>query len=171
MATADPGVAAVPPPAVPGPEIDHLARFFPDVTWTGQIEAGGMGPGTPAMTAVGRGVHHRIHGGLWIVGDYEQDQFLADGSYVLTWKLHWVTGWDTQAGEYRAVLTDNNGQADIMRGRIDGDVLTYENFGDGPVRLRLRWNRSAGPGLRFTNEMSVGGGPWTLVETYTMAPV
>ena len=36
---------------------------------TGRI-SGGMGPGTPAMDARGSGVHHRIHDGLWIVGNY-----------------------------------------------------------------------------------------------------
>ncbi len=44
-------------PIAPGPEMDALARFHVDVTWTGTIEAGGMGPGTPAMTATGRGTH------------------------------------------------------------------------------------------------------------------
>ena len=45
------------------------------------------------MTAEGRGVHTPIQDGLWIVGDYEQDQFLLDGTFVLKWQLHWVVGW------------------------------------------------------------------------------
>lgn len=53
-----------------------------------------MGPGTPAMTAPGRGEHHQIQGGNSIVATYEQDQYLADGTFVLTWQLHWVVGWD-----------------------------------------------------------------------------
>jgi hypothetical protein len=32
--------------------------------------------------------------------DYRQDQFLPDGTFLLTWRLHWVTGCDTDAGEY-----------------------------------------------------------------------
>ena len=40
-----------------------LARFYPDVTWTGTIAAGGMGPGTPEMTAHGRGIHQLIQDG------------------------------------------------------------------------------------------------------------
>ena len=59
-----------------------------DVTWQGTIHAGGMGPGTPAMTGVGRGKVQAIQDGRWIVLDCEQDQFLLDGTFVLTWKLH-----------------------------------------------------------------------------------
>ena len=52
----------VPKPIVPGPEMEALDRFYPDVTWTGTIEAGGMGPGTPAQTAKGRGKRGRHPG-------------------------------------------------------------------------------------------------------------
>ena len=34
--------------------------------------------------------HEIIQDGRWIVGTYQQDQFLADGTFVLTWQLHWV---------------------------------------------------------------------------------
>ncbi len=49
------GLDSVPKPITPGPEMAALARFHTDVTWTGTIQAGGMGPGAPAMTAVGWG--------------------------------------------------------------------------------------------------------------------
>jgi hypothetical protein len=68
-------LSTLPRPRTPGPEMTALARFYVDVSWSGTIEPDGMGPGSPAMSAQGRGVHHRIHGGLWIVGDYLQDQF------------------------------------------------------------------------------------------------
>ena len=54
---------AVPKPASAGPEMDTLARFYPDVTWKGVIHAGGMGPGTPAMTGVGHSTSRAIQGG------------------------------------------------------------------------------------------------------------
>jgi hypothetical protein len=91
-------LSTLPRPRTPGPEMTALARFYVDVSWSGTIEPDGMGPGSPAMSAQGRGVHHRIHGGLWIVGDYLQDQFLPDGTFVLSRQLHWVTGWDADAG-------------------------------------------------------------------------
>jgi hypothetical protein len=106
----------VPKPITPGPEMAALARFHTDVTWTGTIQAGGMGPGTPAMTANGWGIHQTIQDGRWIVGTYQQDQSLPDGTFVLTWQLHWVAGWDPTAGEYRATLADNYGHTDVMRG-------------------------------------------------------
>lgn len=165
------GVDRVPKPITPGTEMDALARFHPDVTWTGTIEAGGMGPGTPAMTATGRGVHHRIQDGRWIVGDYAQDQFLLDGSFVLRWQLHWVAGWDPAAEEYRATVADCYGHAEMMRGHIEGDRLIFESLGDPPVRIRLVWDRGDSARITWRNELSVEGGPWMLVEEYVMTPV
>ena len=81
---------SIPKPITPGPEMAGLARFHTDVTWTGTIQPDGVGPGTPAMTAVGWGTHQTIQDGRWIVGSYQQDQFLPAGSFVLTWQLHWV---------------------------------------------------------------------------------
>ena len=164
------GAASVPKPIPAGREMEALARFHVDVSWVGAIEAGGMGPGTPAMTARGRGVHRRIQEGRWIVGDYEQDQFLTDGTFVLRWQLHWVAGWDPAAGEYRATVADNYGHADVMRGWIDGDRLTFETIGEPLARLRLVWDASDPNDRTWRNEMSVGGGPWTLVEAYHMTP-
>jgi hypothetical protein len=157
---------SVPKPIEAGAEMEALARFHSDVTWTGTIEEGGMGPGTPAMTAVGSGKHQRIQGGRWIVGDYQQDQFLADGTFLLKWELHWVAGWDPLAREYRATVADNYGHADVMRGWIDGDRLTFETIGEPPVRIRLVWDVSDPERLTWRNEASVGGGPWSLVEEY-----
>ena len=74
------GLDSVPKPITPGPEMAALARFHTDVTWTGSIQAGGMGPGRPAMTAVGWGKHEPIQDGRWIVGTYQQDQFLPDNT-------------------------------------------------------------------------------------------
>jgi hypothetical protein len=157
---------AVPRPIAVGAEMDALARFFPDLTWTGTIHADGMGPGTPEMTARGSGVHERIQDGRWIVGNYEQRQYLVDGTFVLTWQLHWVAGWDPTAGEYRATIADNYGHADVMRGHIEDDRLVFETMVDAPVRLRLVWDFTDASDVRWRNEMSVGGAPWFLVEEY-----
>ena len=42
--TADTDLDTVPKPITPGREMAALARFHTDVTWTGTIQAGGMGP-------------------------------------------------------------------------------------------------------------------------------
>jgi hypothetical protein len=125
-----PDLDAVPKPITPGPQMQALARFHSDITWTGTIEEGGMGPGTLAMTATGWGKHHHIQDGRWIVGTYEQDQYLADGTFVLKWQLHWVAGWDPAHGEYRATIAS----------------------------------------MKWRNEMSVDGGPWSLVQEYHCQP-
>jgi Protein of unknown function (DUF1579) len=164
-------VARVPHPITPGVEMQELARFFRDVSWTGTIVEDGMGPGTPEMTASGSGTHELIQDGRWIVGTYEQDQFLQDGTFVLTWQLHWVVGWDPANGEYRATLADNYGHTDVMHGWIEGERLTFESIGDSPVRLRLVWDASDPDDLRWRNEMSVSGAPFTLVEEYHCTPL
>jgi hypothetical protein len=163
-------ILAVPRPIVVGPEMTALQRFFPDVTWVGQIESGGMGPETPAMSAHGFGVHQSIQDGRWIVGDYEQGQYAADGTRVLTWQLHWVVGWDPARQAYRATLADNYGHADVMTGHLDGDRLVFESEPGSPVRLRMTWDASDPQHLQWSNESSVNGGPWRLIERYHLRP-
>jgi len=164
-------VAAVPKPIDVGPEMEALRRFCPDVTWTGTIREGGMGPGTPAMPSVGRGTHEVIQDGRWIVGTYEQDQFLTDGTFVLTWKLHWVMGWDPSSQSYRATMADNYGRTGLMRGMIDGDRLIFESLGEAPVRIRLTWDLTDPHRINWRNELAVGDDSWFLVEEYRMTPV
>ncbi|HEY7469818.1 MAG TPA: DUF1579 family protein [Acidimicrobiia bacterium] len=137
--TVEAAVAAIPRPITPGWEHTALRRFHRDGTWEGLIHAGGMGPGTPVQKAIGTATHHWIQDGRWVVGDYAQDQFLEDGTFVLKWELHWVCGWDPMAGEYRATIADNYGRADVLSGRIDGDVLVFESAPGRFPRIRLTW--------------------------------
>jgi hypothetical protein len=163
-------VAAVRQPVGVGPEMAALSRFYTDVTWEGTIGEGGMGPGTPAMTGVGRGTARAIQDGRWIVLDCEQDQFLFDGSFVLKWQLHWVSGWSPEHGEYRAVMTDNYGHAEVFRGKIAGDRLIFESVEGAAVRLRFTWDASDPAVITWRNEMSTGDESWFLIEEYRMVP-
>jgi Protein of unknown function (DUF1579) len=162
---------AVPRPVDTGPEMLALQRFYPDVTWTGTVCAGGMGPGTPEMTATGRGIHEPIQDGRWIVGTYSQEQYLTDGTWVLTWELHWVVGWNPTWQEYRATVADNYGHADVMRGWIDGDRLTFETITAAPVRLRMVWDASDPADIVWRNESSLNDSDWNLIETYHLTPI
>lgn len=164
-------VSQVPKPITPGAEMEALTRFHRDVTWTGFIAEGGMGPGTPPMTATGRGTHERIQDGRWIVGSYQQDQFLPDGTFVLHWQLHWVAGWDPNTQEYRATVADNYGHAELMRGQIDGYRLIFETIEQAPIRIRLVWDLTDPERLIWRNEMSINGSPWSLVEQYDCRPI
>jgi hypothetical protein len=60
--------------------------------------------------------------------------------------------------------------AGVLRGWVEGDRLTFETIGDPPVRLRLTWDITGPADMRWRNEMSVGGGPWSLVEEYHCQP-
>jgi hypothetical protein len=162
---------SVPKPITPGAEMADLLRFHRDISWIGTITEGGMGPGTPAMTASGSGTHTLVQEGRWVVGEYRQDQHLLDGTHVLTWQLHWVAGWDPALGEYRATVADCYGHAEVMGGRIDGDRLVFESTGDPAARIRLTWNLVGPDTIVWRNETSAGGGPWVLIEEYRCTPV
>jgi hypothetical protein len=152
-----------------GPEMEALAPFYRDWRWTGTIQAGGMGAGSPEMSGVGRAVCRRIQDGLWFDCDLEQEQRLTDGTYVLTWRLHWITGWDATAGEYRASSADNNGPTlDIYRGRLDGNTLVYESLKDGLPRIRLSWILTDPSHCIWRNEYTLDGRTWGLIEEYHM---
>jgi hypothetical protein len=165
------GIAAVPKPIGVGPEMAALHRFFHGVEWEGKIHEGGMGPGTPAMKGIGRGTVRTIQDGRWIAGDFEQDQYLEDGTFVLKWQLHWVCGWDPERAEYRASMVDNYGHAMVYGGHIAGDSLIFESLGDAPVHLRFTWRLLEGGVINWRNEMAIGDGDWFLIEEYPMVPV
>ena len=169
--TGAPGdMAKVPMPIGSGPEMAALGRFYRDFTWKGTIHEGGMGPGTPAMTGVGRGTVQAIQDGRWIVLDCEQDQFLEDGTFVLRRQLHWVSGWSPEHGEYRAVMTDNYGHAGVYRGQVEGDRLVFESLQGAAPRLRLTWDASDPAVIIWRNEMSIDERSWFLIEEYAMVP-
>jgi len=159
----------LPTSAQAGPEMAALAPFYVDRTWTGTIEPGGMGPGSPAMIGKGRATSRLIQDGLWYVCDFEQEQYLTDGTFVLRWQLHWVTGWDRSAAEYRASSADNNGpNLAAYRGRIEGDRLIYESLQEGLPRIRLTWILKDDTHATWRNEFTLDGRTWSLIEEYEM---
>jgi len=161
--------AALPRSASAAAEMAGLAPFYRDWRWTGTIQAGGMGPGSPEMTGTGSARCLLVQDGLWYNCDFSQEQRLADGTPVLTWKLHWVTGWDARAGEYRASSADNNGPTlSIFRGRIDGATLTYESLDEALPRIRLTWILDGPDEARWRNEITLDGTTWSLIEEYRM---
>lgn len=153
----------------PCPETEALARFLWNGTWTGTVEADGMGPGSPEMVGRGSAKVAWILDDLWLCCHFEQDQYVLDQK-VLTWRARWIIGWDVAAGEYRAVGVDNNGVAFIFRGDLLGDQLVMESLGEGPMKLRFTWDARDPGAVTWKNEMSVGSGPWSLIEEYVMTP-
>jgi hypothetical protein len=122
------------------------------------------------MTGIGRSTVQIIQDGRWFVVDSEQDQLLEDGTFVLKWQLHWVSGWDPEHKEYRAAMADNYGHADVYRGHIEGDRLVFESMPETGTRLRFTRDASDPSVINWRNEMSVGDGSWFLIEEYSMVP-
>ena len=162
-------MAWVPPVVTPGPETAALARFHWDCEWTGTIEPDMMGPASPHMTAIGRASFSWTNDGLWLQGEFVQDQFVGE-QLVLTWLAHYLIGWDPQARDYVAFMADNCGHAGFMRGRIAGDQLVLESSDPGPAKFRVTWDLSDPDAPSWIDEVSVDGGPWQLIERYLMTP-
>ena len=57
-----------------------------------------------------------------------------------------------------------------MRGSIEGNHLIFESIGDSTAEIPLVWDAGEGSDLVWTNEASLAGGPWMLVETYHLTP-
>jgi hypothetical protein len=68
-------------------------------------------------------------------------------------------------------MADTYGHTDVVRGRIDGNLLLIEGIGHAPMRLRPVWDATDPADIFWRNEMSVGGAPCLLVEDYHMTPV
>jgi hypothetical protein len=157
-------------PQKPGPETEALRRFHRDVTWTGTIKASGA---LPEMTAKGRGTFRWTDDGLWVLGDFRQDQF-HEGRRVTEWSARYIAGWDFSRQAYVAFAADSNGRCVPFTGAIEGDRFTITSdgatIGGMPVRLRMIWDLTGTEAMRWRNEMSVAGAPWTLVEEYDMQP-
>ena len=159
----------LPKSAEAGPEMAALAPFYRDWYWSGTIRAGGMGPGSPEMIGKGSARCDLIQDGLWYSCQFEQDQSLVDGTFVLKWRLNWITGWDRLAGEYRASSADNNGPTlAIYRGVLDGDTLVYELLQEGLPRIRLTWILKDANHATWRNEFTMDGKTWGLIEEYEM---
>jgi hypothetical protein len=166
---AESAALSLPHAALPGPKMRALEPFYRNWRWTGTIEAGGMGPGSPLMHGTGHATCRLIQDGLWYACDFQQDQHLADGTFVLAWRLHWVTGWDAAACEYRAASADNNGPTlAIYRGVLNGNALVYEPLGDALPRIRLTWLLDDDTHARWRNEITLDGSTWSLIEEYAM---
>jgi hypothetical protein len=121
------------------------------------------------MSAIGHASFAWTDDGLWLQGEFIQDQF-AGKRLVLTWRAHYLIGWDPRAEDYVAFMADNCGHAGYMRGRIAGDRLVLESTEPGPARFRVTWDLATPEGPSWIDEISVEGGPWRLIERYVMTP-
>jgi hypothetical protein len=148
-------------PRKPGPETLALKTFFRSVTWSGKAGA---------ATTRGKSTCGWILDGLFAACEMEES---SGGKPA--WKGHFVVGWDVDAKEYRAVMVDNGGSVGMLAGKLDGKKLVLASPGESsylgkPTRFRLTWDASDGAAIRFTEELAVAGGAFTVGEEATMKP-
>ncbi len=73
-----------------------------------------------------------------------------------------ISGWDFGHKEYRGALFDSFGNSSMMRGRREGQKLTFESMDDvlmhgHATRLRFTFDASEARRVKFTAEHSVNG--------------
>jgi hypothetical protein len=79
--------------------------------------------------------------------------------------------WAAASGEYRATVADRYGHTEIMRGRLDGDLMVFESMRDIPPLLKMTWDTSSPGYPTWRNEMTFDGENWQLIEQYRMVPI
>src|SRR5262245_22331061 len=113
-------------PPKPGPETEALKPFVKNVTSTGTVAAGAMGPNSPEMTTKGKGTCKWVLNNLWGSCDFEETT--GTGKTAMKWSGHWVFGWDFMAKGYRGVMTSTMGNQMRMKGTLEGAKLTWETM-------------------------------------------
>ena len=88
---------------------------------------------------------------------------MGTGKDAMTWKGHYVMGWDFKEKAYRAVGGDSMGTAGTMTGKVDGTKLVLtsdkpEEMMGQKVHNRLLWDWTDAKNVKFTMEKSMDNG-------------
>jgi len=152
----------------PGPETAAIAHLATNVTWTGKVPAGGMGPGTPEMATKGAAKCKWTNGKLWITCDVTDTMTAGKNKATLTGTMN--LGWDFMAKAYRSTWVDSMGASLYMQGKLDGTKLVLESLGSyammgQPFAFRITWDWTDAKAPKLTQEVKMGAkGAWTLAE-------
>lgn len=143
---------------VPGPETRAINIFTKSAAWTGRLPS--VDPNAPEVATRGQVKCKWMVNDLWIVGEIED--FFGTGADTRTWKALWVSGWDFGAKEYRGCIFDSYGTSSMMRGKREGQTLSFESMDDvmmrgQPTRLRFTFDASVPNGVKFIAEYRVNG--------------
>lgn len=153
--------AQAPQPAKPGPEIQKLAYFAGKWTSTGDMKPGPMGPGGK-MTATSN--CEWFQGGFFLVCNGEGT---SPGGPM---KNVGVIGYNGERRRYTYYGFDNQGHGDPSYGQLSGETWTWEGesmMGGQTVKQRYIITQKNADSYTWKWEMSVGGGPYTLVAEGT----
>lgn len=159
-------------PPKPGPETMALKPLATTLQLSGNVPAGAMGPGSPAMTTKGSHACRWSTDKLWL--NCEIKDTMGTGKQAMTWNGHMMVGWDFSAKMYRAVITDNMGTAMMLQGKMEGAKLPLESVGDyemmgHPMKMRFTMDMTDPKAIKYTDERELGkSGKWTTFEEGTM---
>jgi hypothetical protein len=153
----------------PGPDQEALKPFVHNITSTGNVVAGGMGPGSPEMPTKGKATCKWINNNMWAACDI--DETMGTGAKAMKWSGHWVFGWDNLAKAYRGMMTDNFGMMERMKGSLDGTKMTWESMDEMkvpnmPSKSRITMDAADPKNIKFTEEVFMGG-KWVVHGTAT----
>jgi hypothetical protein len=144
-------------PSKPGPEHQKLNYFVGNWTLEGTMQAGPMGPGGP-MT--GTDTCEWFPGGFHLVCK-------SDGRGP-TGDMHGLglLGYSSERKQYTWYGIDNTGFGDGASGQLVGDTWNWESestMGGQSVKQRYTVKQLSVDSYTWRFEMSMAGGPWTLV--------
>ncbi len=111
-------------PPKPAPELDkHMKALEGSWKCDGKMEAGAMGPGSPAMDYKSSIKFKKTHGGFWYAGDYE----IKKSKAMPGMKVMFHVGWDPTANRLTGLGVDTTGgwRTDHSNG-WEGDKMVVE---------------------------------------------
>jgi hypothetical protein len=123
-------------------------------TWLGE-ETMHPSPWSPGGKAKGRYQMRVDIDGFFVIQDYTQER---DGK--VTYRGHGIYGWDEEQDTYTWYWIDSMGHVPPApaRGQWQGQVLSFEQPGDGPQRSRYHMELVASDRIRFMIENSSDSG-------------
>ena len=152
----------------PGIEVKALTPLVGNFNMKGTAPAGAMGPGSPEMATHGKIICNPTLEGFWV--GCEIDEEIGQGTQAMRLHIHFLLGWDREAGEYRAVGFDNTGTSTYFSGKLAGTRLTFDPIGNyswqgQPAKERLTFDLTDAKALKFVHDISLKGAPYSTLET------
>ncbi len=152
----------------PGVEVKAIGALIGNFNMKGTSPAGAMGQGSPEMATKGKLICNPTLEGFWI--GCEIDEEIGTGMQAMKLHIHFLAGWDREAGEYRAVGFDNTGTSTYFSGKLAGTRLTFDPIGNynwqgQPAKERLTFDMTDTKALKFIHDISLKGAAYTTLET------
>lgn len=156
--------AQAPAPPQPGPEHQQLAYFAGRWTSQGDQQATPMGPGGKFS---GTETCEWFSGGFYVVCRFEGQGPAGE------MKGLGIMGYSGERKRFTYYgIGNDQGEGASATGEVAGDTWNWEGesmMGGQTMKARYTLKVASADSYSFRFEMSMGGGPWTLVQTGTAA--